>query len=89
MREKIALVSQTDIQGNVTSLITDFVDLMTTRASTAVFAPGLGSIIGATWAMTEVMVDTYKLAAILSLASTLNGRIGARIEIYAGLATRP
>lgn len=35
-----------------------------------------------------IMMETYQFASLYALATTLHGREGDRVEIYAGIVTR-
>lgn len=64
-------------------------DLISTCTKSVFFTSGVGAIVGATWSLAEIMMDTYQFASLYALATTLHGRQGDRVEIYAGIATRP
>lgn len=83
------IVDQTDIGGYVNGLVETFVDLISTCAKSVFFTSGVGAIVGATWSLAEIMMETYQFASLYALAATLHGRQGDRVEIYAGIATRP
>lgn len=83
------IIDDTENGKVVADIIRDFTMLMGTCAASVYFAPGLGTIVGATWTVVEIMNSAYNYATLLTLGYTLRARVGSRIEIYAGIADRP
>lgn len=83
------IVDTTDGGEALRGIVESYVEMMALCSVSIYFNPILGSIVGATWLMVNIMNNAITRINLLSLATTLSSRVGYRLEIYAGLEQRP
>lgn len=83
------IVDTTDGGEALRGIVESYVQLFSLCSVSIYFNPVVGSLVGATWLIANIMGNAITRINLLSLATTLSSRVGYRLEVYAGLEPRP